>query len=74
MMRQMGSFLGNLFGEYMLTDQIRKDKQYGSILRIHVKIDFTKPLRWCVAIQLEGRVVEVDIRYEKLPLYVSFVG
>lgn len=39
-----------------------------------MKIDVTKPLRQCVAIQLEGRVVEVDIRYEKLPLTCFLCG
>lgn len=68
MTRQMGKLLGNNLREYILLDQSRKEEQYGSILRIRVRINVFKPLRRCVAIQIDGSMVIANIRYEKLPL------
>lgn len=54
MTRQMGELLGNHLGEYVLTDQSRKEEQFDSILRIRVRLDVRKPLRHLVALDLEG--------------------
>lgn len=67
-------FLGNILGRYVLTNQSSMDEQFGSILRVHVRIDVTKPLRPCMVIQLEGQVIEVDVHYEKLPLTCFLCG
>lgn len=39
MTRPMGKFLGNLLGEYVVTDQSRKEEQFGSILWVRVRMD-----------------------------------
>lgn len=54
MMHQMEKFLGNHLGDYVLIDQSKKEEQFGSILRIRVRLDIRKPLRLYVALQLEG--------------------
>lgn len=41
--RQMGKFLGNTLGNYVLTDQTLKDEQFGSILRIRFGWIFVNP-------------------------------
>lgn len=74
MTRQMGKFLGNQLGKYVLTDQSRMKERFGSILRIRVRLDIQKPLRQYVALQLEGRTLSVDIRYEKLPFTCFLCG
>ncbi|RXH90467.1 hypothetical protein DVH24_035231 [Malus domestica] len=70
----MGRLIGNHLGEYVLADQSRKEEQFGSILRIRVRIDVHKPLRRCVVVKLDGRLLEVDVRYEKLPLTSFLCG
>lgn len=74
MTRQMGKLIGNILGEYVLTDQSRKEFQFGSILCVRVRIDVRKPLSRWVSVQLDGKVVQVDVRYEKLPLTCFLCG
>lgn len=74
MTHQMGKFLGNHMGDCVLTDQSRKEEQFGSILRIRIQLDIRKPLRRYVALQLEGQTLSVDIQYEKLPLTCFLCG
>lgn len=66
MTRKMGKFIGNHLDEYVLTDQSRKDEQFGSILQIRTRVDATKPYRRNLALQLGGQVVDVAASYEKL--------
>ncbi|XP_048439353.1 uncharacterized protein At4g02000-like [Pyrus x bretschneideri] len=68
MTRHMGEFLGNILGEYILMNQNRKDELFGSILRVRVCLDVRNPLQRFVNIQLDGRQMQIDARYEKLPL------
>lgn len=74
MTRQMGEVLGNHLGKYVLINQSRKVEQFGCILQIRVRLDVQKPLRRFVTWQLEGRTLNVDIRYEKLPLTCFLCG
>ncbi|KAM1293255.1 hypothetical protein ACFX2H_019942 [Malus domestica] len=74
MTRQMGKLIGNILGVYVLLDQSKKEFQFGSILRIRVRLDVGKPLRRWVSVQLDGKVVHVDVRYEKLPLTCFLCG
>ncbi|TQD80743.1 hypothetical protein C1H46_033713 [Malus baccata] len=74
MTRQMGKLIGNILGVYVLLDQSKKEFQFGSILRIRVRLDVGKPLRRWVSVQLDEKVVHVDIRYEKLPLTCFLCG
>lgn len=57
-----------MLGEYVLTDQSHKDEPFGSILRVKVRLDVRKLLRWYMSIQLEGTTMNIDAHYEKLPL------
>ena len=74
MTRPMGQFLGNLLGESVVTDQSRKEEQFGSILRVRVRLDVRKPLRRFLTVQLEGKLLNIDARYEKLPLTCFLCG
>lgn len=44
MTRHIGQFIGNQIGVHVLIDQSHKDDIFGSILRIKVELDITKPL------------------------------
>ncbi|KAB2609732.1 hypothetical protein D8674_041330 [Pyrus ussuriensis x Pyrus communis] len=68
MTRHIGEFLGNILGEYILMNQNRKDELFGSILRVRVCLDVRNLLQRFVNIQLHGRQMQIDARYEKLPL------
>lgn len=37
-------------------------------MRVKVRMDGRKPLRWYVTVQLEGSVLNIDARYNKLSL------
>lgn len=74
MTHPMVKFLGNILGEYVITDQSRMKEQFGSILRVRVRLDVRKPLRRFITVQLEGRLLKVDARYEKLPLTCFLCG
>ncbi|KAM1305899.1 hypothetical protein ACFX2H_008354 [Malus domestica] len=74
MTRSMGKFLGNILGEYVITDQSRKEEQFGSILHVRVRMDVRQPLRRFLIVHLEGSVVKIDARYAKLPLTCFLCG
>ncbi|KAB2602170.1 hypothetical protein D8674_003175 [Pyrus ussuriensis x Pyrus communis] len=74
MTREMGKFIENLVGEYVVAYQSRKTDQFGSILRVRVRLDVNKPLRRSISIKLERKIVDIDIRYEKLPLTCFLYG
>lgn len=54
-------------GRIRVAYQSRKTDHFGSILRVRVRLDVSKPLRHCILIKLEGKIVDIGIRYEKLP-------
>lgn len=74
MTRKMGSIIGSALGDYIVTDQSKKNERLGSYLRIRVSIDVDKPLRRSLRLRLDGEPIEVDIRYEKLPVTCFWCG
>ena len=74
MTRHMGQFIGNHIGVHVLTDQSRNGDIFGSILRIRVEIDITKPLRRSLLLSFQGTKVGIDLRYEKLPITYFICG
>lgn len=74
MTRHMGQFIGNHIGVHVVTDQSRKGDIFGSILRIQVEIDITKPLPQSLLLSFQGTEVGVDLRYEKLPITCFICG
>lgn len=66
MTQHMGQFIRNKIGEHVLTDQSRKGDVQGRILRIRVVIDITKPLHRSLLLSIEGSMVSIDLRYEKI--------
>lgn len=73
MTRHMGQFIGNQLGEPILTDQSRKGENEGRLLRIHVALDITKPFRRSLLLYIEGSMVSVDLRSEKLLVTCYFM-
>ncbi|CAB4312376.1 unnamed protein product [Prunus armeniaca] len=70
MTRAMGRQIGEVLGNYIISDQSKRGVCVGSYLRVRVALDVTKPLRRCLYVRLgDGieEVVRVEIRYEKLP-------
>ncbi|KAL6269664.1 hypothetical protein ACE6H2_026575 [Prunus campanulata] len=66
----MGKEIGTALGNFVVTDQSKRNDCYGSYLRIRVGIDISKPLRRCMPVRLPGGQTTtqwVDLRYEKLP-------
>lgn len=59
-------FIGNQIKIHVLTEQSRKGDLQGSILRIYVAMDITKPLRRSLLLSIEGIEVGIDLCYEKL--------
>ncbi|XP_068340395.1 uncharacterized protein [Pyrus communis] len=74
MTRHMGQFIGNQIGEHVLIDQSRKGDVQGTILRIRVVIDITKPLRRSLLFSIKGSMVSIDLRYEKVPITCFLCG
>ncbi|CAB4286507.1 unnamed protein product [Prunus armeniaca] len=74
MTRAMGQMIGTALGGYVVTDQSKKVDCLGSYLRIRARIDVTKPLRRSLNLRLDGDLVEVEIRYEKLPITCYHCG
>lgn len=74
MTRKMGSIIGNALGTHVVTDQSKKGELVGSYLRIRASIDISKPLRRSLMLRIDGEQVEIDIRYEKLPLTCYWCG
>lgn len=59
---------------HVLTNQSRKGDIFGSILCIRVELDVTKPLRCSLLLSIQGMEVEIDLRYEKLPITCFICG
>lgn len=64
----MGRMIGTAQGGYVVIDQSKKVDYLGSYLRICARIDVTKPLRRSLILRLDGDLLEVEIRFEKLPI------
>lgn len=56
MTRAMGKLIGEVLGTYVVTDQSRRGKRFGSYLRIRVILDIGTPLRRWLAVQLSNAV------------------
>ncbi|KAL2944945.1 Gag-Pol polyprotein [Bienertia sinuspersici] len=65
--------MGNKLGEFMTMD---KSDVIGinKSLRIRVKVDVTKPLQKTIGLKTKQGVVEVTIKYEKLPVFCYICG
>lgn len=74
MTQHIGQFIGNQIGEHVLTDQSRKGDVQERILRIRVVIDITKPLCRNLLLFIEGSMVSIDLRYEKILITCFLCG
>ncbi|XP_021808570.1 uncharacterized protein At4g02000-like [Prunus avium] len=65
---QTGRQIGNCMGECIDVTQGQEGECMGRFLRVRVKMDITKPLKWGTKISLpSGQQERVDFRYERLP-------
>lgn len=74
MNRDVGWKTGASPGEVLEVDVTGEGVGWGKNLHIQVNLDVTKPLEKSRALQLEGKVVWVSFKYEKLPNFCFTCG
>jgi hypothetical protein len=74
MNKEVGSKIGGTLGKVEEVDISGEGPGRGSSLRIKVQIDITKPLERGRALWLNGKMVWVNFRYEKLPHFCFNCG
>lgn len=72
---QTASFIGNIVGEFIKTDNLTSSHKWKRSLRIKVHVDITKPLQDHVDIPRQGTTnLLTEIRYERLAEFCFFCG
>jgi hypothetical protein len=74
MNKEVGSKIGETLGKVEEVDVSGEGPGRGSSLRIKIQIDITKPLERGRALWLNGKMVWVNFRYEKLPHFCFNCG